>query len=1063
MTSLSDQRVHATNELFSAIRVVKYMGWEESFVATINAFREKEIASLRSIHRLRVASALISGSTPAVVIVVVFGTFYASGGSLTPQVVFPTIALLNILRFPFGMIPQIVSYMAVATVSFQRIAKYLEAEPRACTVKPLVSGESGAQPCAACFNSADITVFAAEKSGLGEKDGVKGVTSPTTHVSAASPTSPSDSHPPIKRMACCCLPCRKRQTAENEDETYRLLPRVLLRGVSLQFPEGKLTVVIGPTGCGKTTLIESLLGEMEVTRGSVEAQRNIAYVSQQPWIMYATVKENILFYEKYDEQRFAQTVECCELLDDIKVLPNGIDTEVGERGVTLSGGQQARLALARAVYSGRSVYILDDPLSAVDANVGERLFHNCICAVLGERTRILATHHLHVLPYADYIVRLKVGGTVDFAGTYEEYAAMTGGQAPEQAPQRSGVGSQSPQPSPTSTGTSNAPADVRRLVEEETRAKGRVPWKTYMIYFSACGGISAILFVLLVYTLSELAVAGSYVWLSLWSGHAVGCAERTYLLVYVGVVALGSVGQALRQLFMLRVGRRASIVLHEGLLRSVVSAPIVFFDTTPLGRILNRFTCDIENIDTPLPWQFIFILDAGYGLVSAIAVMVASQPYSLIFLAPAMVIYYRVMVFYSSANREVMRLNAVFTSPVYAALSELLTGARTVQVFGRAQVILRKAESQLIKYFSIQFFDTAVRRWLGMRLAMVASLAVAGIAASAVVCKELDFGSQNTGLVALGITMAMNITDALNTFVQQVAAMEAQMNSPERIHEHTTGIPHEDFSAGDVDEHALEGRSSCIELRNVDLRYRPDLPLALRDVSFSIQSGERVGVVGRTGSGKSTLLLTFLRIVDTCGGEVVVSSFPVKRFKLRSLRRLFSVIPQMPLFFTGTVRSNLDPFHDHSDDTIWSVLEKVGMKERILLEASHLDSAVQDGGKNFSVGERQLLCLARALLKPNSRFFLLDEATASVDMENDAKIQRTIRTAFADRTVITIAHRLDTVLDSSKIIVMHDGTVAEHGTPRALLNNPSSLLRSMAASQGPQKEAELLAMVAKQP
>lgn len=1046
------------------------------------------------------------------------------------------------------------------------------------------------------------------------------------HASTAAPAPAPTSTPADNKQQQQPTAAAKTTTGapppvkKGDEDVYELTQKILLNNITLRIPANKLTVIVGPTGCGKSTLLEAVLGQFDVVKGhvyapsttkpqsSVTSRQNtmddkdivtvvtttattsadrattfssLAYAPQQPWVMNASLKDNILFHTPFDADWFEEVLRVCELKADIATLVNGVDTEIGEKGVTLSGGQKARVGLARALYSRRQVYLLDDPLSALDAHVSNAIFDNCICSALSGTTRILCTHQTHVLSKADNIVVLGESGVVRFSGDYEAYLAhptaaremttsspLTAAQRSDshggpqslgsntflsragsiQVAGRGGGGGDFPATENLAGGEGDESGEHRerrrrggdsdddddddvgldgiaiddpagdnptneedvskavitakhvrpegedesgKLMSTEEKASGSVPWSTYVRYINAGGGTFVALMILVIFTFTETLSVSSSVWLSIWSDQAYGLSQDTYLYVFLATVSLSTLSSPLRFYFAYDAMRLASLNLHQTVLFSIASAPMRFFDTTPLGRIINRFSRDIDMCDNSLQMSFIFMLQTIFSAISTTAVMLASQPLALVVIVPCSFVYYRLMLFFNAANREVRRIASVIKSPMVALLTETLTGYRTIRAYGVARPMMVIALNRIDVVYSAGYMQNIANRWLATRIEVMGNLIITSVALLAVVGKLADFGSNNVGLVTLGFTMALSITQTMNWIVRQVAAVEADMNSVERLVYYTDNVPHEDIpeltsrmqthyrvlgpptrSRGvqfpEVEEssdsvaqqkalaHKLQPVLQCVDLC---MRYRPGLPLVLKGLSFDIATGDKVAIVGRTGSGKSSLMLAFMRIVDIESGTLSILGKPHTNYDLHELRQLFAMIPQDPLLFDGTVRSNLDPFQQCTDAEIFAALKKVGMDKR--LEADGLTAVVLEQGSNFSVGQRQLLCLARALLRRGSKIVLMDEATANIDPGLDQLIQNTVKTALQDFTVITIAHRLHTVLEYRTILVLDQGRVAEFGRPWDLVADKTSILRGMIASHGETIEAKLLKLVAK--
>ncbi|KAK7195831.1 pentamidine resistance protein 1 [Novymonas esmeraldas] len=1148
MAAVIDVRIRRVNELLSGIRVVKFMGWEPRFLAQIEQARDRELRCLRDTQLANVAFMFIDGATPIVVIAVVFVLYHLSGRALKPEIVFPTIALLNTMRVSFFMIPSTLSAVLQCMVSTKRITAFLECPDAVSQVQDI--SDIFTAGAAAAFKDAYVhTHLPAElpqcRSRLTttvqrmllwfRRRGVPEAEWYELDGAEAGEASPTLCSPTLVDTIADTRAAAAEEEEEEDGTTkyYQLVSKALLRDVNVLFPDGKLTMVIGATGCGKSTLLGALMGEYDVASGEVWAERSIAYVSQQPWIMNATLRDNILFFDEERATDLQEVLQCCQLQDDLRTLAAGLETEIGEKGINLSGGQKARVSLARAVYADRATYLLDDPLSALDAHVGQRIVQDVMLGRLRGKTRVLATHQMHLLPLADHIVVLQRGRIV-FSGSHaaftatsledtlrgelrrdEDFASLDTATA---APADFGDSGDSSDESDAAesqcvahtdsgvaedTGASTGgagedssaalektktPVSEGTLMTKEEQLVGTVPWATYRAYIDACGGAASWVLLFGVFVVTECVNAANGVWLSMWSTNALGRSATTYLYGYLLIVFLGIFSAPLRCFFCYHLTRIGSRNLHRDLLASIGVARVSFFDTTPLGRVLNRFTKDVSSLDSTLNDSYLYLLQYFFSMCSTITIMLVAQPLVLLAVVPCVFIYYKLMLVYNASNRETRRIKSIAHSPVFTLLEESLQGQRTIAIYGKTRVMLQEALKRLDVVYSALYMQNVANRWLGVRLEFMGCVVISVVALLGVTSKMNGASSNKVGLISLSLTMSMTLTETLNWLVRQVAMVEAEMNCVERILHYIREVEHEDIpemkvlvervfeyrrelfcAANSTDlvvkrmsptgpvTHAVQAGSLVFD--GVQMRYREGLPLVLRDVSFRIAPREKVGVVGRTGSGKSTLLLTFLRMVEVCGGSIAVNGRAIGAYGLRELRRQFSMIPQDPVLFDGTVRLNVDPFLEASAAEVWAALELVGLRERVAAEAEGIDSRVLEGGSNYSVGQRQLMCMARALLKKGSGFILMDEATANIDPALDRQIQTTVMSAFAAYTVITIAHRLHTVAQYDKIIVMDHGVVAEMGSPRELSERPGSVFRGMVASLGRRGAAEFRALL----
>lgn len=1255
---LRDERLKATNELLSGIRVAKYMSWEPALVCQIEKKRREELKALRSIQHMYIIVAFLSNAVPSLVVAAVFVLFHVLGNELTPTVVFPTIALFRLIQMPFIMIPVSVSAFSRFIVSMRRISAFLENDDVESGLLEMQKHErdgrqirgpdhirwsliGGDSTAVIEFMNAAISTYAPHKlppceselkkaNKKGKSNG--GITG--DRVEGGDDADDREGREDIQTtennngnagggrghghgQSHAHGHGHGHGAADGTTEYYEVRRKELLHNVTLRIPKGSLTCIVGETGCGKSTLLESLLpGGYEITSGTLRAPATVAYVPQQPWIMNATLRENILFFSDMDEARFRRALRCAQLDCDLELLANGVETEIGENGVNLSGGQKARVGLARALYAERDVYLLDDPLSALDVHVGEKVLQDCLLGELSGTTRVLATHQLHVLRHADLIVVLGSEGTTVFTGNYEEYKTFTGeaagdshrgdddvndGQSandnsgcdethegistemPRERDDTMGPGErdngvttwdplnnvettshgnggdaaacESPliddycDDSPAETGAASgkhtklqklSPLEdgkkevSGKLMTDEEVATGSVPFAIYARYAAASGGAKTCVPLLILFVLTEVVMVSPFLWLSFFTMKTFNLPVNTYLFVYGGLVFASVLCSPLRWATGYGVLRAGSYRLFERLLRSVVAAPMSFFDTTPLGRVINRFSKDMTNIDEIIPDSIVYFVQCALSLTSSVAVMVASQYLVIAAIIPCGFIYYRLMLFYNNANRELRRVTNRVSSPVFSILGEMLAGRSCMDAFGKTPSFLTEALRRVDVVSACSYVEVVCNCWLAVRIDLLVTVVLTAISGLGVYL-VLQFGTVDVGLLSLSLTMAVNISTILTSMVGQAATVEANMNSVERVLHYAHNIEHEDLmedmekaikkqeerdrqmeknerkknkkgvaSAGknrmdgaEVNRstngmsgpngHDFEAaRGSCVSIRvtggaesdeenggtdkpstahvpsrhfhyttssavefcNVSMRYRQGQPLVLRDLTFRITTGQKVGVIGRTGSGKSSLLLTLLRMVDIEGGNILIEGHPIRSYRLRKLRQLFSVIPQDPVLFDGTLRDNLDPLHTSSDEEIFETLRLVGMQDRITSSAEGLRSRVVDCGANFSVGQRQLLCMARALLRRDSRFVLMDEATANIDPALDRQLQYAIRHTFVTHTVITVAHRLHTLASYDLLLLLKDGRVVETGRPRDLVMDENSRFSRMVAAMG---------------
>jgi len=1069
-----DDRVRAVNEMLLGIRQIKLFAWEESIKKHILALRELEVQSLRKLMIYNAVSGFVWQFTPVAVAAVSFSVMSLDSRiELTPARAFSALTLFNILRFPLNVFPDLISSLIDGIVSSRRIQHFL--------LQTQVQGRKEDQE-----ENEEEEIVAAMNGG--------------------------------------------NFYWNRQDKRKR---RAILQDIHIQVRRGQLVAIVGSVGSGKTSILSALLGEMVddlPPERKAFVKGKVAYSPQIPWVINQTLRENILFGEEYNEERYYQTLESCALLPDLDMLPAGDKTEIGEKGINLSGGQKARIALARACYRDSDVYMLDDPLSAVDTHVAKQLFDMAIDGpLLKGKTRILVTHHIDFLSKADNILVVHQGKLVDQGkfddliarasiGSFFQSSAAQSSSPPRKAlnePHLVSTGEQTAisleqtsHPyangynervnSSTVVPTSSSESDLESLEQEETttsvddtkqqtkssqlqqlekpqndkakltideeRFTGRVKFSIYIAYFMAVGVFFFTLTIFSGTCAQGLRIAVD-AWLSAWSDDSAssrsGSAAHStlyYVTIYIALALGNAVFILLRQLIWILGGLSAAQGMHLRMLNTVIRAPMRFFDATPVGRILNRFAKDQEALDRSLPQSMSSVFNSLFTMIGGILVTMFVTPLIVLVLIPLGWIYRLISTFYLQTNRELKRLESITRSPFLAHFGETLNGVSCIRAFDAQSMFRNQNFALLDKNSKPTLYSVACNRWLGIRLDIVGVCLVSVASLLATLAK----GHIDSGLAGLSITYALQVTGTLSWFIRMSTDTETQMNSVERILYYGNL---ESESAYDVPERDPRPEQwptkGCVVFENVVMQYRPEMEPALRGISFCIQGGEKVGIVGRTGAGKSSLTLALFRMVELTSGRILVDDIDISQIGLRTLRSRISIITQDPILFTGTVRSNLDPFQDFDEHRIWQALAQAHLKHYIESLPFGLDTIVADGGENFSAGQRQLLCLARCLLR-KTKIIVMDEATAACDMQTDELIQHTIRREFRDCTLIIIAHRLKTVIDADKIIVLQNGKVVEMDSPRTLLSDPTSEFSSLVDQLGPSaaKKLRKLAQVA---
>nr|XP_009685033.1 PREDICTED: multidrug resistance-associated protein 7 [Struthio camelus australis] len=1010
MLKHKDTRVKLMTEFLCGIRVIKFYAWEQHFGARINACRAKELQKLRAIKYLDAVCVYLWAALPVVVSIVIFITYVLLGHQLTATKVFTALALIGMLILPLNSFPWVLNGTLEAKVSLDRIQRFLELTDQDLEAYYALDSPSG--PASAMLMQGAAFSWAA--------------------VKEESTRQPSSTGP------------------------------LQLHIENLAVTKGMLLGVVGKVGSGKSSLLAAITGELIKQGGLVyvcDLEQGFGLATQEPWIQFASVRENILFGREYDARLYEKVVEACALSEDLNILPAGDQTEVGENGVTLSGGQKARIALARAVYQGKELYLLDDPLAAVDADVANHLMQKCILGVLKHKTRILCTHRTEFLEKADALL-LMDNGRIVRTGTPAEILPLV-----EAFPKfkdmdkrrKDKASGEQDQEEAIGTEAEELTQDDHLLCQEEEKKEGAVAFQVYKAYWLAVGSCLAlsILFSLLLMQASRNI---SDWWLSHWissmsqtaknsvivssaplpspelllfsvvglmfPAEALGTATVTsngsldvtfYLTVYGSIAGANSLFTILRAFLFAYGTIRAATVIHSRLLQRVIKATVTFFDL-----ILNIFLANM------------------YGLLGMLVMITYGLPWVGLVLLPLAALYFSVQRYYRRTSRELKRLYSLTLSPIYTHFSETLSGLSSIRAMRATHRFEVENQLRLEQNQRCLFASNTAMQWLDIRLQMIGVAVVTAVAGIAIIQHQKQLA--NPGLVGLALSYALSVTNLLSGLISSFTLTETMMVSVERTEEYTTDIPTEPQDK--LIQVAADWPSQgYVEFQEVVLTYRAGLPNALDGVSFTVYPGEKVGIVGRTGSGKSTLFLALFRMLELKAGRILLDGVDSRLVGLKDLRSRLAIIPQDPFLFSGSIRENLDPQGQRTDTELYQVLEQCHLRD-VVTQIGGLDSELGERGKSLSVGQRQLVCLARALLT-QAKVLCIDEATASVDQKTDQVLQQTIRQRFADKTVLTIAHRLNTILDSDRVLVMQAGRVAELDSPACLSKKDGSLFQRL--------------------
>ncbi|KAI0091755.1 metal resistance protein YCF1 [Irpex rosettiformis] len=1026
-----DKRTKLMSELLANIKSIKLYAWENAFIRKILFVRND--LELKNLRKIGIATSLNTSLWSGIPLLVAFSSFataaLTSDSPLTSDKIFPSISLFMLLQFPLAMFSQVTTNIIEALVSINRLSEFLKADELQPDARRVI------EPSKRLEVGDEVLAIT-----NGEFSWTRDAISPT------------------------------------------------LEDINMTVKKGDLVGILGRVGAGKSSLVSAIVGDMRREDGEVKLSGSISYAPQNPWIMSATVRDNIVFSYEYDEAFYNLVLDACALRPDLALMPNGDMTEVGEKGITLSGGQRARISLARAVYARADLVILDDVLAAVDSHVARHVFDQVIgpYGLLSTKARILVTNSIAFLKQFDKIVYLRRGVILE-QGTYTELTDNTESELYKLIKGHGSLSSSgiaTPFLTDISTPSSNTVVDAGELqqnlegvneklqrkqsftkarlttepptrtessgvVTKEHSEQGRVKTDVYLQYVEAASKVGFVLFIVATCVSQIVSVMANNT-LRGWGEHNREAGGNKgvgrYLLQY-GLLSLSSVllSGAAAVIIWVFCSIRSARRLHDNMLYAVMRAPMTFFEQTPTGRILNLFSRDTYVVDQILARVISNVVRTLFTTVMIVGVIGFSFPWFLIAVPLLTWFYLRVMVYYLATSRELKRLDAVSRSPIFAWFSESLNGLSTIRAFSQQSVFIANNERCVDRNQICYLPSISVNRWLAVRLEFVGNTIIFVAATLALVA--LITTGVDAGLVGFVLSYALNTTSSLNWLVRSMSEVEQNIVSVERILHYVKLEPEAAAEVPGIDPIDWPTAGE-VEFRGYSTRYRADLDLVLKNISMKINAREKIGIVGRTGSGKSSLLLALFRIIEPASGTIVIDGVDVSNIGLHALRSAISIVPQSPDMFEGTIRENIDPTGAYQDADIWVALEQCHLREFVESLPEGLDAPVREGGSSMSAGQRQLLCFARALLR-KSKILVLDEATSAVDLETDKAIQEIIRgPQFKDVTMFTIAHRLNTIMESDRVLVLEAGKILEFDTPPNLMAKKDSSFYSLAKEAG---------------
>uniref|UniRef100_A0A8C3JBI8 ATP binding cassette subfamily C member 8 n=1 Tax=Calidris pygmaea TaxID=425635 RepID=A0A8C3JBI8_9CHAR len=1083
----SNERLKKTNEMLRGIKLLKLYAWEHIFHSSVEETRQKEMTSLKSFALYTSISIFMNAAIPiaAVLITFVVHAHLTRNADFSPSVAFASISLFHILVSPLFLLSSVVRSTVKALVSVQKLSEFLSSEE--IGEEHDKSSEIRSADHHSKYQAVPLKVVNRKRPAREDWNNY------SSHMRRPINITEGDDF------------CVK---ITNGFFTWTPEGPPALSNIDIRIPQGQLTMIVGQVGCGKSSLLLAILGEMQKISGNIfwssctsdsetgedvsperespvdtefRKRGSVAYASQKPWLLNATVEENITFESPFNKQRYKAVIDACSLQPDIDILPHGDQTQIGERGINLSGGQRQRISVARALYQQTNVVFLDDPFSALDIHLSDHLMQEGILKMLREdkRTVVLVTHKLQYLPHADWIIAMK-DGNIQREGTlkdiqksetelFEHWKTLMNRQDQELEKEtiiESKTVLERTNLRRTMYSREALLKDDEEDEEEVTESddednlssvlhqRAKMPWRACGKYLSAAGILLLPLLVLSQLLKHTVMVAIDYC-LARWTSDAISgkteldlrncshCEDfnhSPYSKVFSILCCLGIVLCLVTSIAVEWTGLKVTKKLHSALLNKIILAPMRFFETTPLGSILNRFSADCNTIDQHIPATLECLSRSTLLCVSALAVISYVTPMFLIALVPLAIMCYFIQKYFRVASRDLQQLDDSTQLPLLSHFSETVEGLTTIRAF-RYEAKFRQ---KLLEYTDsnniASLFLTAANRWLEVRMEYIGACVVLIAAVTSIT--SCLYSKLSSGLVGLGLTYALMVSNYLNWMVRNLADMEIQLGAVKRINgllkteaENYEGL----LSSSQIPQNWPDRGE--IQIQNLSVRYDSNLKPVLKHVNAHISPGQKIGICGRTGSGKSSFSLAFFRMVDTFEGRIIIDGIDIAKLPLQTLRSRLSIILQDPILFSGTIRFNLDPEKKCTDSMLWEALEIAQLKHVVKALPGGLDAIVTEGGENFSQGQRQLFCLARAFVRKTS-IFIMDEATASIDMATENILQKVVMTAFADRTVVTIAHRVHTILNADLVIVMKRGVILEYDKPEVLLEQEDSVFAS---------------------
>ena len=1032
MLKKKDKRMRLTTHTFHIIKILKLFGWEDEFRENIDHKRNDELINIKNILYLTAFRTFVNSNLSLLTSLASIGGYTYFYGAMEVKTLFSSTKLVKEVAVPLVDIPQFITDLNSLMISLRRIQNFL-------IVK-------------------DINVSKAKK-----------IESEFNIIKNDNINNDDDSI--ASHIAIDFGNCDfgiKGEEIVTKDEYKKTPDKVLLKGLDLSINKGELVSVIGETGSGKTCLINSILRNLELINENSPDKKyyicsnKISYACQDPWIMNGTIRQNIIFYDKFDKEKYNKVVNACQLDKDFENLKHGDQTEIGSTGNNISGGQRARIALARAIYKDADIYLFDDPISSVDTYISMKIFHQAIVNLLKDKTRIYITHDTRNLKYSSRIIVMN-HFEIEFNGNYEQFSGKEA---------YNDIVNENKKHNEKNLAINKDITDIKgeyftnkddsfgRLLRDEDQVHGKVSWRLYDLFFRIQGGY--LLFLLLIALTLCIVVSNAFgkEYVSSWTNKAQNKSEEEkfnqednykFFMHYSGILFIGILIQLIKEMLVAFSNFKSTKYLHEKMIYSLIRAPInLFHDVVPIGQILNRLIHDLD-LSQEIIWMFNKILGSLIGLITSIYICFLENRET-IYASPVIALFaYLLLKYFITAGRDLNRLNGISRSPAISLFSETILGITTIRTFKQEKPSKMKFYERLDEHFGVMLYKYGSDNWFCMSLDLISHFYLGFVLIGAI----LGINKFDAKTVGIMLDYSSDFSEQLLEVFEQGTHVEKSLISLERCDTYTK-LPSEKYEDEKMPLkkiYSLSDKSwpseGKVNYDNYSMKYRPNCDFALKNIKIEINPGEKIGIVGRTGSGKSSLTLSLFRIVEAFQGKIIIDGEDISTIPLKKLRRSVSIVPQEPFLLEGTLKTNLDPLNLYSEQEINEVLNNVKLYEMLEHDNASgknvlkgINTEIKEYGNNLSFGCRQLLCVARAILR-KSKIIILDEATSSVDQKTEDIITSAVDTMFKDSTIITIAHRINTVKKCDRIIVMNAGEVVETGKPDELIANNNSQFYSL--------------------